>query len=384
MKAKLPFAHCLLTRHPTRANLARLVTGVTIPASLIMLASACGQTSPQDGARDASQSSDAEVVDAYRDDAALVDGSSGDSSSGDATRFDTGGLDGTTPDTTGTDGGTDDEVEWPDEESQPPPPLDPTEPYDVYEATRFLYEGDNAIQSGVLPGTIRAETIAIIRGKVVDRSGDFVVGASVTVLHHPEYGASRTKRDGTYEIAVNGGGPLVVTVTHPAFLPVQRQVAPGWRDWVRNPVVAKGTRQEDARGVRTARVVFEPGLARPRCSSYSRNPPFSNGSSGPPRPMPPSAAAGEQEDERQISSLHPSSPSRHESRVPLRWTGSRSLRFPTSSKLRRGDIAGPRGYERTHGPMVRAHAPANKEAMGTVEDLAILTSGSRWLDECRR
>ncbi|MBK8010192.1 MAG: hypothetical protein IPK13_02520 [Deltaproteobacteria bacterium] len=259
-----------------------------------MLAAACGESAPRVAA-DASLSSDAGSEN-RRDGSTALDGSPADASptadagvstqdagplGGDAGSGGDSGSGGAQD--SGADGGGDAmPVDWPDDESQPPPPIDLTKPYDIVDATRFLYEGDNPIQTGVAPGTIRAETIAIIRGAVVDRAGQPVVGAQVTVLDHAEYGTSRTKADGVYELAVNGGVPLTLSITQASFLPVQRQVNPPWKGWARapdvvmtqldavatevrllsltEPIVAEGTRQEDADGPRTARIVFEPGL----------------------------------------------------------------------------------------------------------------------------
>ncbi|MBK8013050.1 MAG: RHS domain-containing protein [Deltaproteobacteria bacterium] len=126
---------------------------------------------------------------------------------------------------------------WEDE-SQPPPPVDPIAAGDISEATRFLYEGENAIQQGVAPGTIAADRVAVLRGRVVDLEGQPVDGVEITLVDHPEYGTSRTRRDGIFDIAVNGGAPLTVQYGREGYLPVQRATDTRWKGYTWLPEVA--------------------------------------------------------------------------------------------------------------------------------------------------
>ncbi|MBK8010736.1 MAG: hypothetical protein IPK13_05260 [Deltaproteobacteria bacterium] len=170
-------------------------------------------------------------------------------------------------------------IEWPDE-SQPPPPLNPNEPYDFVDATRFLYEGDNPIQQGVFAEVIVQERVSVIRGRVADGSGNPLVGAAVRVVGHPEFGHSRTKRDGIFELAVNGGGRLTIEITKDGYLPAHRPTDTQWNRWhwvedailtaldakvtevdlstMAAPVLVSGTEQTDVDGSRTARALFTP------------------------------------------------------------------------------------------------------------------------------
>ena len=82
-----------------------------------------------------------------------------------------------------------------------PTPIDPTVPTDLQQSTAFLYTGPNASQIGVAPGTIARNRAAILRGKLLDTSNNGILGASITVVGRPEYGATVTGVDGTFNMA---------------------------------------------------------------------------------------------------------------------------------------------------------------------------------------
>jgi hypothetical protein len=102
---------------------------------------------------------------------------------------------------------------------------------DTFESTKFLYEGENAVQTGVAPGTIEEKRVAVLKGKVLDRLGGPVPGVRVTVLDHPELGQTLTREDGAYDIAVNGGGAVTLVYEKDLYMPAQRQVEAPWRDF---------------------------------------------------------------------------------------------------------------------------------------------------------
>ncbi len=151
----------------------------------------------------------------------------------------------------------------------------------VASATRFLYSGPNAVQTGVAPGTIVETHAAAIRGRVLDRANAPVADVVVTVLDHPELGQTATHADGTFDMVVNGGAPLVLSFKKTGVLPVQRNLATQYGDYaslddvvvtpldakvtavdlpsMTTPVVAQGTTVTDGDGTRTATAVFMPG-----------------------------------------------------------------------------------------------------------------------------
>ncbi|HEX6290918.1 MAG TPA: SMP-30/gluconolactonase/LRE family protein [Herpetosiphonaceae bacterium] len=111
------------------------------------------------------------------------------------------------------------------------PPSDRTVSSDLASDTAFLYTGPNPIQVGVAPGTIDTRRVAVLRGRVTDDEGDPLPGVTVAVLDHPEYGHTRTRTDGMFDLAVNGGGIVTLTYTKEGYLPLQRQIPASWRDY---------------------------------------------------------------------------------------------------------------------------------------------------------
>ncbi|MBJ7518717.1 MAG: hypothetical protein JHC84_03375 [Solirubrobacteraceae bacterium] len=100
----------------------------------------------------------------------------------------------------------------------------------VYDATSFLYSGSNPVQRGVKPGTIDEDRVSVIRGKVTDRDGKALKDVQVTVLDHPEFGYTKTRADGAYDLAINGAN-LTLVFEIAGFLPVQRALDPNWQDY---------------------------------------------------------------------------------------------------------------------------------------------------------
>lgn len=192
------------------------------------------------------------------------------------------------------------------------PPLDHSAPSSMADATAFLYSGPNRIQYGVAPGTIDPARVAVLRGVVLDVPGAPIAGAMITILGHPEFGHTYSRLDGAFDIAVNGGGPVIVQYWRDGYLPVLRQVvAPStdftWLPDVRltavdlavTPIqpgapdtqVAQGSVVADLDGTRQATLLFPPGitgaLRMPDGSSVAltemhvRATEFTVGSSGP-------------------------------------------------------------------------------------------------------
>jgi RHS repeat-associated protein len=205
------------------------------------------------------------------------------------------------------------------------PPVDPGVATDLATATAFLYTGNTAIQTGVAPGTINPLRVAVLRGQVTDRSGAPLVGVTLTVLHHPEYGQTLSRADGMFDLAVNGGGVLTVSYAKPGYLPAQRQVHAPWQDfaWLPEvalvpldtqmtlvtlspgapPQVARGSVVTDSSGTRQATLLFPAGTLaehvfpdgstqplstlRVRATEYTVGP---NGPQAMPATLPPTSA----------------------------------------------------------------------------------------------
>ena len=95
----------------------------------------------------------------------------------------------------------------------------------------FLYSASNPIQSGVAPGTIQAERASVLRGSVTTRAGQPIANVVVSVKDHSEYGQTRTRIDGRFDLAVNGGSTLTIDYQRTGYLPVQRHVTPAQKDY---------------------------------------------------------------------------------------------------------------------------------------------------------
>jgi len=180
------------------------------------------------------------------------------------------------------------EVAIPDSDSIIPPdpatlasPLDPTRSTSLAEATAFLYTGANPVQRGVASGTIDVRRAAVVRGRVQTRDGQPLHGVTVSLQGHPELGHTVSRRDGLFDLVVNGGGNLVINYQKDGYLPVQRIIDTEWQDfaWAEDIVmipvddqvstinlnstqafqVAQGNPVTDADGTRQATVLFPQG-----------------------------------------------------------------------------------------------------------------------------
>lgn len=111
-----------------------------------------------------------------------------------------------------------------------PPTVDPQESTSMSDRLGFLFDGANPVQTGVDKSKISDERVALIRGRVVDDAGNAIANTVVRVQDRPEFGQTRTRSDGNYDLAVNGGGTLVVSFDAEGYLPVQRQQEIAWND----------------------------------------------------------------------------------------------------------------------------------------------------------
>lgn len=116
-------------------------------------------------------------------------------------------------------------------EPDPVPVLPPAGFTAMATAARAVWSGPDAPQQGVADGTLDDERVALLRGFVTDRDGTPLTGVGVSVLDHPELGTTTTGEDGSYLLAVNGGGSLTVVIDGDGYLVVQRTVDVEWREW---------------------------------------------------------------------------------------------------------------------------------------------------------
>ncbi len=162
--------------------------------------------------------------------------------------------------------------------------LDRTVGTTLYDATKFLFTGNDPIQTGVSPGTIDALRITVLRGKVKTAAGDPLSGVTVHVVKEtasaPDFGQTLTAADGFFTMAANGGGELRVSYSKTGFLPVERKITAPLQDYVILPDVVmlapdavatiinsngaatqvhRASVMSDSRGSRQATLIFLPG-----------------------------------------------------------------------------------------------------------------------------
>jgi YD repeat-containing protein len=101
----------------------------------------------------------------------------------------------------------------------------------LIDRVRFMYEGEEPIQTDVAPGAISNRSVAILRGRVIDGSGGPLPQVTVSVHGHPEYGKTLSRIDGEYDLVVNGGGLLTLRFTRGGALEAQRRVRAPWQDY---------------------------------------------------------------------------------------------------------------------------------------------------------
>ncbi|MCU0736254.1 MAG: PKD domain-containing protein, partial [Methylotetracoccus sp.] len=111
------------------------------------------------------------------------------------------------------------------------PRIDATTPTTTAAATEFLFSGAHPIQTGVAAGVMAPVRTAVLRGRVLDRNQAPLPGVAVTIKDHPEFGRTLTRADGAFDLAVNGGGVLILNFTKDGYLPAQRPADPGWQEY---------------------------------------------------------------------------------------------------------------------------------------------------------
>ena len=110
-------------------------------------------------------------------------------------------------------------------------PTDPGVATNFGDSTQFLYTGAAPVQRGVTAGAIDPKRTAVIRGRVFDQAGTPLPGARVTIAGQSAFGYTLTRADGMFDLAVNGGGVVVVRLAKDGYLSSQRRVETRWQDY---------------------------------------------------------------------------------------------------------------------------------------------------------
>jgi hypothetical protein len=99
-----------------------------------------------------------------------------------------------------------------------------------YDTIEFLFT--NGLQQGYDPLAIDKSRISVIKGKVFSRDTSPLVGVTVTVLGQEDLGFTTTRKDASYDIAVNGGGSVTLRFSRRNFISAQRLTKVGWNEFV--------------------------------------------------------------------------------------------------------------------------------------------------------
>jgi hypothetical protein len=144
------------------------------------------------------------------------------------------------------------------------------------QATKFLYEGPNPLQVGLDPSVLEPRRVAVLRGTIT-HDGAPVAGASISIAGRPKYGKTLSQCNGAFDLVVNGGAPLTVSLEAAGYLPVRRRVEPRWQTYTVLPEVVltladapieidltagaavQASLVTDGDGARRATLLFQPG-----------------------------------------------------------------------------------------------------------------------------
>ena len=117
------------------------------------------------------------------------------------------------------------------------PPLNQRVFSGVGSSTRFLFSGEDPLQTNVEPETIEEEFQTVIRGQVYSLTGAPIAGVGVTINGRDDYGETVTDVQGRFFFALNGGGLSTIQYFHPDYAPIQRQLDVKWRAYQTLPTV---------------------------------------------------------------------------------------------------------------------------------------------------
>ncbi|NOT33999.1 MAG: DUF4157 domain-containing protein [Candidatus Eisenbacteria bacterium] len=159
-----------------------------------------------------------------------------------------------------------------------PSALDPTIVSSFKDQVRFLYAASPPLQTDIDTTVLDPERMAVLHGYVKSRDFGPLANVNVRILGHPEYGMTKTRGNGRFDMLVNGGGQLTVRFNRDGHLESQRSVTPGWNEYaildtvaligrtaVRSEVnlalnqMVRSRFKTDANGDRNVRLFFQAG-----------------------------------------------------------------------------------------------------------------------------
>ena len=97
-----------------------------------------------------------------------------------------------------------------------------------------------------IPIVIDTNRQSVVRGRVLGKDGLPLPNVKISIKAHPQYGQTFSRTDGWYDLAVEGGGGLVVDYTKTNYLHVQRQAQMAWNEYAVIDDVILDTPQEQS------------------------------------------------------------------------------------------------------------------------------------------
>ncbi|XP_054167929.1 teneurin-m-like [Oppia nitens] len=124
-----------------------------------------------------------------------------------------------------------------------------------YQKMKFLIE-ESSVQSyahkdeyfeSLFWSAFKPGRVSVIRGQVISREGNGLIGIRVSVATDPQFGFTLTRGDGWFDILVNGGGAIVLQFQRNPFHPIKRTILVPWNDIIvmLNPVVMSSAPTDD-------------------------------------------------------------------------------------------------------------------------------------------
>jgi len=101
-----------------------------------------------------------------------------------------------------------------------------------YERIKFLFEGKKRVQHEVKDGAINNNNAAVIRGKVITKRGAIAKNVKVYIKDHPEFGYTKTRENGWFDIVVNFDGLYTVVYEKQGYLKYHRKARAEKNDFV--------------------------------------------------------------------------------------------------------------------------------------------------------
>ena len=105
------------------------------------------------------------------------------------------------------------------------------------EEVSFLFDGDTPPQRNVDPSVFDEPRVGVVRGKVETPDGEPLTDVRVSVEGRPEFGWTLTRKNGRFDLAVNGGGSLPVQFEKQGHIDAQRSIRARWADYTHAPTV---------------------------------------------------------------------------------------------------------------------------------------------------